>query len=88
MRRLRDYINSMRDTMENLSHKLSRQEMSTIEENLKDQEDWLEYNEDLNKEDYEQHLKDLQGVINPIISKIYKGGKIHDDGEEDVDGDL
>lgn len=69
-----------------VASKLSRGDISTIEDNVRDQEDWMESNEEADKEDYEYHLKELQDVCNPIISKVYKskgGSSSHDD-----DGDL
>lgn len=70
---LEDYIASMKSTIsEGVASKLSRSDISTIEDNVKDQEDWMESNEEADKDDYEYHLKELQEICNPIISKVYK----------------
>lgn len=91
---LEDYINSMKSTIsdsEGLSRKLSRAEISTIEDGIRDEQEWMESNEDATKEDFDYHLQELQNLVNPIISKVYKpqGGKGQKGGDdEDFDGDL
>lgn len=50
--------------------------------------EWLDENQAAEKEDYEEKLKDIEGVCSPIISKAYAaagGGASGDDAEEDHD---
>ena len=72
---LDNYIHSMRNTIndkEKLSEKLSSSEKDTIKDALNQQQEWLDKNQDANKEEFEEHLKTLEGVCNPIISKFYQ----------------
>lgn len=51
----------------------------------------MESNEEADAESLEHHLKELQDEVNPIISKVYRGGKGGDGGragEDDQDEDL
>jgi len=47
----------MKSTIENIRGKLSSSEVSTIEESIREEEDWMESNEEADKEDYDAHLK-------------------------------
>jgi heat shock protein 5 len=88
---LEDYIASMKNTInDGLASKLSKSDVATIEDNVRDQQDWMESNEEADKEDYEYHLKELQEICNPIISKVYKTKGSHGGhgGDDDIDGDL
>lgn len=85
---LENYIYTMRNTIddkEKLAEKLSEEDITTIKEALEEHEDWLSSNPETDKEDYEDHLKDLQGICDPIISKVYQqqGGM----GDQDEDDD-
>lgn len=94
---LDNYLHSMRNTIEDkekLADKLDSDDKETIEEALKEHQEWLDSNSDADKEDYEEHLKDLQGVCDPIISKVYQkhggpsGGNYEDDDDDDSYDDL
>ena len=78
----------MRNTVEDpekLAKKLSEDDLETIKDALKEHGDWLSENPEAEREDYEEHLKDVQGVCDPIVAKVYKqqGGSkgSHDDDE-------
>eukprot|EP00752_Nemacystus_decipiens_P018095 g16227.t1 len=82
----------MRNTIEDkekLADKIDEEEKETINDALKEHQEWLDTNPDADKEDYEEHLKDLQGVCDPIISRVYQehGGPAGDFDEEDDDED-
>lgn len=72
---LENYIYSMKNTVEDkekLAEKISASDKETIQAAIKEHQEWLGANPEAEQEDYEQHLKDLQGVCDPIISKVYK----------------
>ena len=72
---LQNYIYSMRNTIEDrdkLADKIETADKSTIAEALTDAEDWLNMNDDADKEEYYEKMKDLQGVCDPIIAEIYQ----------------
>ena len=61
----------MRNTVEDkdkLADKLEQEDKNTITEALTEAEDWLNSNDDADKEDYESQMKDLQGICDPIIA--------------------
>ena len=86
---LQNYIFQMRNTVEDkdkLADKLEQEDKNTITEALTEAEDWLNSNDDADKDDYESQMKDLQGICDPIIPKIYQSqggqGGSYDDDEE------
>ena len=73
---LDSYIYSMKQTVESpekLADKLDEDEKNTIQEALKEAEEWMSSNPEAEKEEYEERQKNLEGVCNPIISKAYEG---------------
>ena len=71
-----NYIYQMKNSVEDkdkLAEKLSEEDKSTIKDALTDASDWLNANTDAEKDEFEDKLKELQGVCDPIISKVYQG---------------
>jgi len=91
---LENYIYSMKNTIEDkekgIGDKLSESEKETIQDSIKEHQEWLNSNNEAEKEDFESHLKDLQKTCDPIIAKIYKqsGGPNHGQDEAPEDPDL
>jgi heat shock protein 5 len=72
---LDNYLHTMRNTVEDpekLAKKLDEEDKETIQEALKEHSEWLSENPDADKDDYEEHLKEVQGVCDPIVAKVYK----------------
>ena len=71
-----NYIYSMKNTVEDkekgIGAKLTDDEKETITNALKEAQDWLNANQEAEKDEYETHLKDLQKVCDPIIGKLYQ----------------
>ncbi len=55
-----------------LKEKLEEEEKSTIADALTDSQDWLNANSDAEKDEFEDKLKELQAVCDPIIKKFYQ----------------
>mmetsp|Transcript_21719 Transcript_21719/g.33464 ORF Transcript_21719/g.33464 Transcript_21719/m.33464 type:complete len:656 (-) Transcript_21719:39-2006(-) len=89
-----NYIYQMKnsvDDKEKLAEKLSDDDKSTIKDALSDASDWLNANSDAEKDDFEDKLKELQSVCDPIISKVYQsmGGQgAASDEDEEFEEDL
>jgi len=69
-----NYIYSMRSTIEDpnkLANKLDSDDIETMSEALRDAQTWMYSNDDADKDEYEEHMKDLQAVCDPIIAKVY-----------------
>ncbi|CAD8100311.1 unnamed protein product [Paramecium primaurelia] len=72
---LENYIYSMINQIEDpekLANQLSDNDKETIRQALKESQDWIQNNQNVEKEDYEQELKELQKICNPIISKLHQ----------------
>jgi len=79
---------------EKLGSKISEEDKETIEESVKAAIDWLDENKSATKDEYAEKQKELEGVCNPIVSKLYQqsgGGAGGAGGEGEgfgEDGDL
>jgi len=71
---LQNYLYTMRNTVEDkdkLAEKLSNDDKTTISEAISEVEDWLNSNEDAEKDELEEQMKELQSICDPIIAKVY-----------------
>jgi len=66
----------------NLKEKLEEEELTQVEEALKDASEWLDENIGAEKEEYEEKKKDLEKVVHPIFKKFQGQGEAG--GEEDL----
>jgi len=69
---------------EKLAGKLSDEDQETIEEAVREVIDWLDDNAEAELEDYQEKLKEVEGICNPIVAEIYQ----QEGGEEDMDEDF
>jgi len=86
------YLHSMKTAVEGsgenkgLSEKLDDDEKETIEDALKDGNEWLESNPEAEAEEIKEKHKEIEGICAPIVSKHYQGGAdSSDDDDEDED---
>merc|ERR1712031_64094 len=88
---LETYAYNMKNTIsdpDKLGDKLDEEDKETIEEAVKEALEWLDDNPDADKEEYEEKYKEVEGICNPIVSKVYQGAggeDMGDDEEEDFD---
>jgi heat shock protein 5 len=88
-----NYIYSMKNTVEDkekgIGAKLTEDEKETIGNALKEAQDWLNANQEAEKDEYDSHLKDLQKICDPIIGKLYQqsGGQPGSGPSEDADNE-
>jgi len=85
-----NYIYQMKNSVEDkekLAEKLADEDKSTIKDALTDAQDWLNANADAEKDDFEDKLKELQTVCDPIVSKVYQaaGGQAGAEGEGEAE---
>lgn len=86
-----NYIESMQksvDDPEKWGSKLPDEDRRSIKDALSDARDWYNANsESAEKDEYDDKLKEIQGVIDPIVKKLYgkTGGGEGNDDEEDED---
>lgn len=86
---LDNYLHTMRNTVEDpekLADKIDDDDKETILEALQEHTEWLEENPEAEKEDFEEHLKDLQSVCDPIVANHYQqGGDAEEEDDEEFD---
>ncbi|PNW79920.1 hypothetical protein CHLRE_08g372100v5 [Chlamydomonas reinhardtii] len=73
---LENYAYNMRNTIreDKVASQLSASDKESMEKALTAAMDWLEANQMAEVEEFEHHLKELEGVCNPIITRLYQGG--------------
>merc|ERR1712070_209405 len=83
---LENYCFNLRNSMDdpNLKDKFEGDDKNKIEEAVKEALDWLDKNQLAEKEEFEAKQKEVEGVVNPIMMKVYQaaGG----DGEMPTGG--
>merc|ERR1712134_51830 len=87
------YIHSMRSAIEGsgdnkgLGEKMDEDEKETIDDAIKDGQDWLSSNPGADAEEIKEKQKEIEGICSPIIQKYYQGsgGGAADDDEDDDD---
>ena len=73
---LESYAYSLKNQIndkEKLGSKLSDEDKETIESAVTEQIEWLEKNQDGEAEDFKEHKKELEEIVQPIMSKLYQG---------------
>merc|ERR1712183_754034 len=71
---LENYCFNLRNSMDdpNLKDKFEEGDKEKIEEAVKDALDWLDKNQLAEKEEFDAKQKELEGVVNPIMMKVYQ----------------
>ncbi|KAK6117685.1 hypothetical protein DH2020_048537 [Rehmannia glutinosa] len=87
---LETYVYNMRNQIndkDKLADKLEADEKEKIETATKEALEWMDENQTAEKEDYEEKLKEVEAVCNPIITAVYQrsGGAPGGKSEEDED---
>jgi heat shock protein 5 len=87
--------NTLTDEEKGVADKISDEDKETLEEAIKEVLDWLDENSEVDAEEFEEKQKELEGIANPIMQKVYsqagggEGGDFDDfDDEEDFDDDF
>ncbi|XVE63049.1 hypothetical protein DITRI_Ditri06bG0168600 [Diplodiscus trichospermus] len=86
--KLETYIYNMRssiDDKDKLADKIDPDDKEKIESTLKEALEWLDDNQNGDKEDYDEKLKEVEAVCNPVIKQVYEksGGGSSDGSAED-----
>lgn len=73
---LENYAYNMRNTIkdEKFAGKLAPAEKAKIEEAINGAINWLDQNQLAEVDELEDKMKELEGICNPIIAKMYQGG--------------
>merc|ERR1719492_320570 len=81
-------LKSQLEDEEKLAGKLSEEDHETVEEAVNDVLDWLQSNDDAEKEDFDEKKAELEEIVNPILQEFYQqyggaGGDMDDDYDDD-----
>jgi heat shock protein 5 len=86
---LETYVYNMKSTIEDkMADKIDSDDKAKIKSALDDVLEWLDENQDSEQEDYEEKLKEVEDVCNPIISAAYQaagGGPSDGPGSDDLE---
>merc|ERR1712164_199156 len=86
--------NTLNDEEKGIADKISEEDKEKLEEAVKETLDWLDENDDAEVSEFEEKQKELEGIANPIMSKLYQqggggggggGGDYEDEEDDDFD---
>jgi len=85
---LENYAYNMRNTLndEKVKDKIDASEKETVEKAINDAISWLDANQTAEKEEFEHKQKELEGICNPVVTKLYQGGGAPEGGMPDMGG--
>ncbi|XP_034706020.1 heat shock 70 kDa protein BIP1-like [Vitis riparia] len=92
--KLETYLYSMRATIndrDKLADKIDSEDKEKIEAALKEALDWLDDNQNADKDEYNEKLREVEAVCNPVIKQVYEksgGASSSSDGEEEPTDEL
>merc|ERR1711975_122195 len=66
--------NTLEDEEKGIADKLSEEDKEKVEEAVKETLEWLDDNQEAEKEEFEAKQKELEQIANPIIQKVYQAG--------------
>ena len=77
--------NTLEDEEKGLKDKIDEEDAEAIETAIQEVLDWLDENQEAEAEEYDEKQKELEGVANPIMQKVYQqsGGSAEEDERED-----
>lgn len=87
---LESYAYSLKNQVndkEKLGAKLSEDDKSKVIEALDDAISWLEGHQDADTEEFKEKKKEVESIVQPIISKLYEGAGAPPHGGEDDDNE-
>merc|ERR1712054_165371 len=79
--------NQLEDEEKGIADKLSDEDKETIEETVKEALEWLDDNQEAEKEEFEAKQKEVEKIVNPIIQAVYQAGGAEGSADDDEDDD-
>jgi len=73
--------NSIEDEEKGVGGKISAEDKDTVSEAVKEALEWLDDNQEAEKEDYEEKQKEVEKIVNPIMQNVYQGAGGGEGGE-------
>ena len=75
---LESYCYGISNTMDSVKDKLSDEDRTALENAKSETSKWLDENMEASKEEFEQKRKELENIVNPIMTKIYQSAPPQD----------
>ncbi|XP_039847783.1 heat shock 70 kDa protein BIP4-like isoform X3 [Panicum virgatum] len=88
--KLETYVYQVRSAVDGskMADTMDAEEKEKVEEAVREANEWLDGNADAEKEEYEEKLKELEDVCNPVISAVYqRSAGIGEDNNDEDDHD-
>merc|ERR1712188_270959 len=86
---LEGYAYSLRNTLSDeekgVADKIDDDDKETLEEAIREVLDWIDDNQEADAEEYDEKQKELEGIANPIMQKIYQQAGGAPPGDDDFD---
>lgn len=82
--KLETHVYNMKSSLEKLAEKISEEDKEKMEEVLKEALEWLEDNANAEKDDYEEKLKEVESVCNPVIKSVYEKTKGESEDDDEI----
>merc|ERR1712065_85170 len=79
--------NQLEDEEKGIADKLSEEDKEKIEEAVKETLEWLDDNQEAEKEEFEAKQKEVEKIVNPIIQAVYQAGGAEGSADDDEDED-
>ncbi|VAI34567.1 unnamed protein product [Triticum turgidum subsp. durum] len=88
--KLETYVYDIKNTLDGkMADAMEGDEKEKVQDAVREVNEWLDDNPEAEKEDYDEKLRELEDVCNPVISALYQrsGGAPDDNntGEDDHD---
>merc|ERR1719333_390736 len=80
--------NSLTDEEKGVADKIDDDDKETLEDAIKEILDWIDDNQEADAEEYDEKQKELEGIANPIMQKIYQQAGGAPPGDDDFDDDF
>lgn len=90
--KLETYIYNMKGTIndkDKLADKIDLDDKEKIESTLKEASEWLDDNQNAEKYEFDEKLKEVEDICNPVIKQVYEksGGSGNSEGSENEPND-
>eukprot|EP00536_Pseudo-nitzschia_multiseries_P001708 jgi/Psemu1/322215/estExt_fgenesh1_pg.C_220016 len=73
--------NSLEDDEKGIADNISAEDKKELQDMIDETLDWMDENPEADKEDYDEKMKEVEQVANPIMRNVYSGGS---GGDEDA----
>mmetsp|Transcript_14350 Transcript_14350/g.28325 ORF Transcript_14350/g.28325 Transcript_14350/m.28325 type:complete len:662 (-) Transcript_14350:252-2237(-) len=88
---LESYVYNIKNTIndeDKIKDKLTDDDKETLENLVKEVTEWIDENQNSDKDEFEEKQKEIEKTVNPIMSKLYQGGGGEGGGGSEEDEEM